>query len=95
MTRDFELDLFRIIQARQRAFIKVSALTVSVSAVFFALSAIYGWPMFFALIPIALIGPYVVNIANARCPHCQKRLHRTIVAAFQRFDRCSRCGFPR
>jgi hypothetical protein len=48
-----------------------------------------------SLIPIALTGPFVMNVATARCPHCQRPLHRNIFAIFGRLDRCARCGFPR
>jgi hypothetical protein len=94
MTRNLELDIFRVIQRRQGVFLKVAALSLAVSIVFFVLSALFKWPMFLALIPIALTGPFAVNVANARCPHCQRPLHRNLSGVLRRIDRCTRCGFP-
>jgi hypothetical protein len=95
MKRDLELDIFRMIQQRQRALIKILGLSLSVSAVFLVLGVAFRWPLFLALIPVALTGPFVVNVASARCPHCQRLLHRHVSGLFRRLDRCARCGFPR
>jgi hypothetical protein len=94
MKSDFELDIFRIIQRRQRAFIKIAVVSLSVAAAFFVLSVAFGWPLFLSLIPIALIGPFVVNVAGARCPHCQRLLHRNFSGVLRKLDHCGRCGFP-
>jgi len=95
MARDFELDIFRVIQRRQRLFVKVAAISVSVCVLFLVLSFSYRWPLFLALIPIALTGPFIVNVATARCPHCQRPLHRNYFRIFRPLERCGRCGFPR
>jgi hypothetical protein len=95
MTRNLERDVFRMIQRRQQVFMKVAVLGFSLSAVLFLLSAAYRLPLFLALIPIGLTGPFMVNVASARCPHCQKPLHRNILGVFRRLDYCGRCGFPR
>jgi hypothetical protein len=95
MTRDLELDLFRIIQRRQQLLVKVGILSLSASAVFLFLTVAYRWPLFLALIPVALTGPFVVNVASARCPHCQRPLHRTALSILRSLHRCGRCGFPR
>jgi len=95
MGNDFELDIFRVIQRRQQIFIKVAVLSLTLSAAFLVLSAAYRWPLFVALIPIALTGPFVMNVATARCPHCQRPLHRKLSGMFRNLQRCSRCGFPR
>jgi hypothetical protein len=95
MPSDYELDIFRLIQRRQQVFIKVVVLSLSVSAAFFVLSAAFRWPLFLALMPMALTGPFVVNVISARCPHCQRLLHRSFSGAFRHLDRCARCGFPR
>jgi hypothetical protein len=95
MPSAFELDIFRIIQRRQQIFFKVFAFSLCISAVLFALSAAYRWPLFLFLIPIALIGPFVVNVITARCPHCQRPLHRKVLSVLRPLERCGRCGFPR
>jgi hypothetical protein len=95
MGRDFELDIFRVIQRRQQLFVKVAAASVAVCGLFVVLSLAYRWPMFLALIPIALTGPFIVNVATARCPHCQRPLHRNYLRIFYPLERCGRCGFPR
>jgi hypothetical protein len=95
MTRDFELDIFRLIQRRQQIFVKIAILSLSIAAALFVLGLVYGWPLFFALIPIALTGPFVMNVAGARCPHCQRLLHRSFSGVFRPLARCARCGFPR
>ena len=95
MSRDLELNIFRVIQRRHRLFVKVVVLSLSVAAVFVFLSVAFRWPMFFALIPIALTGPFMVNVATVRCPHCQRPLHRNFLGVVRPLVRCSRCGFPR
>jgi hypothetical protein len=95
MKSDFELDIFRTIQRRQRALVKIAVSSLAVSAALLALSAALGWPLFLSLIPIALIGPFVVNVAGARCPHCQRLVHRTFSDVLRSLDYCRRCGFPR
>src|ERR1051325_4058166 len=52
------------------------ALSLFVAAVFVFLSVVFRWPMFFALIPIALTGPFMVSVITARRPHCQRPLYR-------------------
>jgi len=94
MGRNFELDIFRVIQRRQRLFIKLAALSITVSAAFVVLSAAFRWPLFLALVPMALTGPFVMSVVTARCPHCQRPLHRNFLGAFRTLDRCARCGFP-
>jgi len=95
MSRDLELNIFRVIQRRQRLFVKIAVLNLSVAAVFVVLSVAFRWPMFFALIPIALTGPFMVNVATARCPHCQRPLYQNFRGVVRPLVRCSRCGFPR
>src|SRR5262249_20238602 len=62
MGRNFELDIFRVLQRRQKLFIKVAILRLSVSAAFFVLSTAFRWPLFLALIPMALTGPFVMSV---------------------------------
>jgi hypothetical protein len=95
MTRDIERDIFQVIQGRQAVFIKTAVVTLVVSGLFVVLSVYFRWPLFLALIPLALTGPFVVNVASARCPHCQRRLHRNFWGVFRPLVRCARCGFPR
>ena len=72
MGRNFELDIFGVLQRRQRLFIKVAILSLSVSAAFFLLSAAFRWPLFLALIPMALTGPdernFMMPTLGARDP---------------------------
>lgn len=95
MTRNFELDIFRVLQRRQQLFIKVEALSLAVSAIFLLLSVAYRWPLFLAIIPVALTGPFVMSVVTARCPHCQRPLHRNVLGIIKNLERCARCGFPR
>ena len=93
--RNFELDIFQVLQRRQRLFIKVELLSLVASVVFLGLTVLYRWPLFLAAIPIVLTGPFVMSVVTARCPHCQRPVHRRVHAIFRPLDRCSRCGFPR
>jgi hypothetical protein len=34
-----------------------------------------------------------VNVATARCPHCQKLLRRYPFGVLRPVERCARCGF--
>jgi hypothetical protein len=95
MTRNFELDIFNVIARRQQLFIKICALSLSVAALFFVLSFVVGWPLFFSIIPIALTGPFVLSVATARCPHCQRQVHRSPLAILRPLKHCARCGFPK
>jgi hypothetical protein len=91
--RDIEQHIFRIIQQKQQLFIKVVALSLGVSVFFFAMAVMFRWPLFLGLLPLGLTGPYIVNVMTARCPHCQKYLHKLPFGAFRRLERCPRCGF--
>ena len=95
MARNFELDIFRVLQRRQRLFIKLGLLSLALSAIFLMLSVAFRWPLFLAVMPMALTGPFVMSVATARCPHCQRPLHRSVLGVLRTLDRCARCGFPR
>jgi|SoiMethySBSTD1v2_1073268.scaffolds.fasta_scaffold1241044_2 hypothetical protein len=94
MSRNFELDIFRVIQRRQRLFIKLAAISLALCAALFLLSIGFRWPLFFAVIPLALTGPFIMSVVTARCPHCQRPLHRSVLGVLRSLDRCARCGFP-
>jgi hypothetical protein len=95
MSQDLERDIFRVIQRRQQVFAKIGVLSMSLAAVLVLLSFVFQWPLFFAIIPIAMTGPFVVNVATARCPHCQRLLHRSFAGILRPLVRCAYCGFPR